>query len=110
LASNANDQVQFETFRAADRFRPGVLGWESAITLRSLPAPQRKIALAEIAMNSGFDGMELATTVTISDPDPEVVVAVIESLASMLTGASQSPRRQRSFGVGGPRGGNNGGG
>jgi hypothetical protein len=74
------------------------------------PAPQRKIALAEIAMNSGFDGMELATTVTISDPDPEVVVAVIESLASMLTGASQSPRRQRSFGVGGPRGGNNGSG
>ena len=26
LASNTDDQIQFETFRASDRFRPGVLG------------------------------------------------------------------------------------
>jgi hypothetical protein len=49
--------------------------------LRALPAPQRKVALSEIASYSGFDGMELAATLALIDPEPEVVVAVVESLA-----------------------------
>lgn len=81
LVSNADDQIQFETFRASDRFRPGVLGPECEARLRALPASQRKLALSEIASNSGFDGMELAANLAIDDPDPEVVVAVLESLA-----------------------------
>jgi hypothetical protein len=81
LASNADDQIQFETFRASDRFRPGVLGPECEARLRALPAPRRKLALSQIASNSGFDGMELAATLAADDPDPEVVVDVVESLA-----------------------------
>jgi hypothetical protein len=80
LVSNADDQIQFETFRAADRFRPAVLGPDREARLRALPAPQRKVALSEIVSYSGFDGMELATTIASSDPDPEVVVAVVQSL------------------------------
>jgi hypothetical protein len=81
LASNTDDQIQLETFRAADRFRPGVLGPDRQALLRALPAPQRKLALSEIASNSGFDGMELAATLAANDPEPEVVVAVVETLA-----------------------------
>ena len=81
LAANADDQIQFETFRAADRFRPGVLGPNREARLRALPVPQRKLALSEIAGNSGFDGMELAATLAATDPDPEVVVGVVQSLA-----------------------------
>jgi hypothetical protein len=81
LASNADNQIQFQTFRASDRFRPAVQVQEREERLRALPVPQRKLALSEIASNSGFDGMELAATLATDDPDPEVVVAVVESLA-----------------------------
>jgi hypothetical protein len=81
LASNTDDQIQFETFRAADPFRPGVLGPDQEARLRSFPAPQRRLALSEIASNSGLDGMELAARLAADDPDPRVVVAVVESLA-----------------------------
>ena len=80
LASNSDEQIQFATFRAADRFNPSVLGLDLEARLRALPTPQRKIAVSEIAGNSGFDGMELAATLAASDPDPEVVVAVVKSL------------------------------
>jgi hypothetical protein len=81
LASNADDEIQIETFRASDRFRPEVLGPEREARLRALPALQRKLALSEIASNSGFDGMALAATLAADDSDPKVVVAVVESLA-----------------------------
>jgi hypothetical protein len=80
LASNADDQIQFKTFRAADPFRPGVLGPDREARLRALPAPQRRLALSEIAHNSGFDGMELAAKLAADDPDPQVVVAVVQAL------------------------------
>lgn len=81
LASSTDDQIQLETFRAADRFRPSVLGADRDARLQALPARQRKIALSEIASNSGFDGMELAATLVAADSDPEVVVAVVQALA-----------------------------
>jgi len=81
LVSNTDDQIRFETYRAADRFHPSVLGADREARLRALPAPHRKIALCEIAGNSGFDGMELAATLAATDPDPEVVVNVVEALA-----------------------------
>lgn len=80
LASSSDAQIQFAMFRAVDRFHPGVLGLDPGARLRALPAPQRKIALTEIASNSGFDGMELAATLAATDPDPEVVAAVVVSL------------------------------
>jgi hypothetical protein len=81
LASNAEDQIQYEIFRAVDRFHLGVLGPDRKARLRALPAPQRRVALSEIASNSGFDGMELATALAATDPDPQVVVDVVGSLA-----------------------------
>ncbi len=80
LASNADDRIQIDTFRAADRFRTSVLGPDAKTRLRTLPAPQRKIALSEIASNSGLDGMELAARLAADDPDSEVTLAVVESL------------------------------
>ncbi|QEZ63928.1 hypothetical protein D4N37_14485 [Pseudomonas protegens] len=81
FVSNTNDQIQFALFRVSDRFNPGVLGVDSAIRLRTLPAAQRLIAFPEIASNSGFDGLELAAELAASEPDPEVVVAVVTALA-----------------------------
>lgn len=81
LASSEDRRVQFETFRAADRFRPGVFGADRQTRLRGLPTPQRAIALSELASNSGLDGMDLATEIASTEPDPMVVVAVVEALA-----------------------------
>jgi hypothetical protein len=61
FAGHHDDQVQFATFRSWHPFRPGVLGPDRERRLRALPAKQRRLALSEIASNSGFDGMELAT-------------------------------------------------
>lgn len=80
LVSNIDDQIQFETFRAADRFRLGVLGPDHEARLRALPPPQRKVAFSEIASYGGFDGMELAATLALTEPEPEIVVAVVQSL------------------------------
>jgi hypothetical protein len=81
LATNTDHQIQYQTFRSADRFRPSVLGPDRVERLRTLPAEQRRLALTEIASNSGLDGMELAASLAATDPDPEVVVHVVESLA-----------------------------
>ena len=81
LISNANDQIQLGAFRAADRFRTGVLGPDGEARLRGLTARQREIALSEIAHQSGYDGMELAARLATNDPEPEVVVKVVEALA-----------------------------
>ncbi|SDO20771.1 NACHT domain-containing NTPase [Afipia sp. GAS231] len=80
LASSTDDQVQFECFRAAGRFRPGVLGSDREARLRALPSRQRSLALSEIASHSGMDGMDLAATIAVNDPDPDVVVAIVEAL------------------------------
>jgi hypothetical protein len=79
LASSEDDQIQFGIFRSADRFQPSVLGPDAEVRLRELPVAQRKLALSEIAGRSGFDGMELAADATIGDPDPSVVVGVVQS-------------------------------
>jgi hypothetical protein len=81
LASNVDDQIQLEVFRLTDGFRPSVLGPEREARLRALPSSQRKIALSQIASQSGFDGMDLAATLASTDSEPSVVVAVLESLA-----------------------------
>lgn len=81
LLSNTERQIQFGMFRLADPFHPTVLGAGCALRLRELPAAQRRIAFPEIASNSGFDGLELAAELAISDPDPDVVAAVVTALA-----------------------------
>ena len=81
LISNANDQIRAGAFRAADRFRTGVLGPDGEARLRGLTARQREIALSEIAHQSGYDGMELTARLATNDPEREVVVKVVEALA-----------------------------
>jgi hypothetical protein len=81
LISNANDQIQLGAFRTADHFRVGVLGPDGEGRLRGLATRQREIALSEIAHESGYDGMELAARLAANDPEPEVVVKVVEALA-----------------------------
>ena len=81
LVSSSDDQIQFRTLRLADRFRPSVFGADVETRLRALPVPQRKIALHEIASESGFDGMDLATKLASADGETAVVVSVVEALA-----------------------------
>lgn len=81
LLTHENDQVHFGALRAADRFRPSVLGKDAAKRLASLPLSVRKNVLSEIASNSGMDGLDLATDVAKADPEPEVKVAVAASLS-----------------------------
>lgn len=81
FVSNTDDQIQFGLFRLIDRFHPSALGVDSVTRLREMPTAQRLIAFPEIASNSGFDGLELAAELAVSEPDPEVVAAVVTALA-----------------------------
>ncbi|WP_289092069.1 hypothetical protein, partial [uncultured Sulfitobacter sp.] len=46
-----------------------------------LPPETRKNVLHEIASNSGFDGLDLATAIARSDSDPEVKATVVDALS-----------------------------
>ena len=80
LISNADQQVALSALRIARRFRPSVLGPQAEARIAPLPEEQRGHVLSEIASQSGFDGMELATAVAKSDPSPRVCVEVIGAL------------------------------
>lgn len=81
FVSSTERQTQFDLFGLIDRFHPSVLGVDCAIHLGEMPTAQRLIAFPEIARNSGFDGLELAVELAASDPDPDVVAAVVTALA-----------------------------
>lgn len=81
LLTHENDQVHLGALRAAERFRPSVLGNDAVERLAGLPSPVRRHILSEIASNSGMDGLDLATAVAKKDPDPEVKVLVANSLS-----------------------------
>jgi hypothetical protein len=80
LISNSKNQIHIDAMRAAERFRPTVLGETKETRLAELPNDVRKDVLGEIASNSGFEGMELAARLAKADPSPEVVVDVIQAL------------------------------
>jgi hypothetical protein len=80
LISNRDNQIHIDAMRAAERFRPAVLGKDSETRLAALPDDVRKEVLGEIASHSGFEGMELAARLAKADPSPDVVVDVIQSL------------------------------
>lgn len=75
-----NDQVYLHALRLADPFRPSVLGAGAAQRLAALPDPQRGDVVAEIAHQSGYDGMELATEIASNDKNVGIVVSVLEAL------------------------------
>jgi hypothetical protein len=80
LIASADDNVSFGALRAARRFRPVVLGADASEKLRALPAKAREHVLAEIAHNSGMDGMELAAEVAKADESPDIQASLIKTL------------------------------
>lgn len=80
LVSNVNDQVQLRAFRAAPRFRPSVLGHDVEARIIALPEKVRENFIAEIAGESGMDGIELATRLAKTDSSTKVKVAAITTL------------------------------
>jgi hypothetical protein len=81
LITHENHQVSAAAFNAGGRFRPSLLGNEAVKRIATLPQAIRKNVLHDIASHSAMDGIDLATTMAIADPDPEVKAAVIEMLA-----------------------------
>jgi hypothetical protein len=81
LITAQNDQIQLATLRAARRFRPSALGNEASRRIAGLPREIRKNLLQEIALNSGVDGIDLATAIAKVDSDPEIRALVVDALS-----------------------------
>lgn len=79
IASDAQN-VRVDTMRVAPRFRPSVLGDAAAQQLAGLSDEKRDDIVTLIAEESGFDGMELATSIALTDPNPQVVAEVLQAL------------------------------
>ncbi len=99
LISHANTQVHLPALRAAQRFRPSVLGSKAAARIAALPPEIRKNVLHEIASHGAIDGLNLATAVAKDDSDPDVKATVVDALsfrradrhmADLLTDASDA--------------------
>lgn len=103
LIAAEDNQVYLRTLRAAP-FRPSILGPDPEARLASLPDDTRGQVLAEIVLDGGFDGIELAAKMAKNDPKTEVQVSVIEALlfrradryaAEILRGGSQEVWREQ---------------
>lgn len=81
LIEKPDDQIYLDALRSANRFRPSVLGPNAEKRLAKLSDEHRGHVLAEIAGNSGYDGMELAAAMAKSDENPAVIVEILQSLA-----------------------------
>ncbi len=80
LISDPDSQVRFHALRSGRRFRPSVLGSDVRERIGALPEGVRVHVIAEIASNSGMDGIEIATHLAKNDTSIEVQKSVIESL------------------------------
>jgi NACHT C-terminal Alpha/Beta 2 len=80
LVSSDNSQVQLPTLRTAPRFRPSVLGTDASSRIAQLPEKTRSHLLPLLAVESGVDGMELATELAKADPSPAVQAEVVQYL------------------------------
>ncbi len=80
LITNPDSQVHLSALRAGNRFRPSVLGPDAARRIAEAPPEVRSHILGELASNSGMDGIELATRLAESDPDPEVRIQTFSAL------------------------------
>lgn len=81
LISHANTQVHLAALRAAQRFRPSVLGSDATARIGALPPEIRKNVLHEIASHGAIDGLDLATAIAKTDSDPDVKVTVVDALS-----------------------------
>jgi hypothetical protein len=81
LLTNDKQQTRFAAMRSGRRFRPSVLGDEGPERIAALPREIRKDLLNGIALDSGVEGLDLATALAKADGDPQVKVAVVEALS-----------------------------
>nr|WP_321440569.1 hypothetical protein [uncultured Hyphomonas sp.] len=81
LLVDENDQVSLKAIRHCRSFRPSILGSDAVRRIKALPSKPRLVLLHEIASNSGIEGLDLATSLARSDPDPEVQAAVLDALS-----------------------------
>ena len=81
LLTHESDQVRIVALRAGSNFRPSVLGSDAADLIAGLPLEVRKNVLNGIVLNSGMDGLDLATAVAKKDSDPEVKALVVDALS-----------------------------
>jgi len=80
LVESRDSQVHLSVMRAARRFRPSVLGLDAGARLARLPQDTRHNVLAELVMQGGPEGIELATALARDDPSADVQFGVIEAL------------------------------
>ena len=80
LVENPDTQIHLAVMRAAPQFRPSVLGPGSETRLAGLPQNVRHNVLAELVMQGGPEGIELAASVARSDPSVDVQFGVVEAL------------------------------
>jgi len=80
LVTHPDNQIHLKALRAARQFRTNVLGASIQERLVTVPEEVRESVLAEIAMESGLDGINLATNLAKSETSTKVQFAVIESL------------------------------
>jgi hypothetical protein len=80
LVENADSQIHLSAMRAARRFRPSVLGPDARARLARLPQDARHNVLAELVLQGGPEGIELANAVARDDPSAKVQFAITEAL------------------------------
>ncbi|NEV01356.1 NACHT domain-containing protein [Bradyrhizobium uaiense] len=81
LLTDENEQISLKALRNCRRFRPSILGHDAEKKIKALSPRVRTVLLSEMAMGSGMDGLDFASAMAKSDPDPEVQVSVVDALA-----------------------------
>lgn len=81
LITNENDQISLKALRNCRRFRPSILGKDAEKRIKALSPHVRIVLLSEMASHSGIDGLDLASAIAKSDPDPEVQASVVQTLS-----------------------------
>lgn len=80
LVTHPNRQIHLKALRVAWQFRPSVLGANIQERLTTVPEEIRESVLAEIAMESGVDGINFVTNLAKSETSNKVQFAVVEAL------------------------------
>jgi hypothetical protein len=80
LVENADSRIHLSVMRAARRFRPSVLGPDARARLARLPQDIRHHVLAELVLQGGREGIELANAVAREDASAKVQFAITEAL------------------------------
>lgn len=81
LISHEDNQISLRALRNCPRFRVSVMGKDAEARIRGLSKNSRENLLYEIAIRSGIDGMDLASAVAKTEPDPGVQASIAEAFA-----------------------------